>query len=659
MRIKTLSTTNSIIFSVIIVSLLTVGWWGLYQLQRPLTLNEHFSQLSGKIEQNIIRKISLYLSSGNTVLLNEVDADIQLIFAEELSKLPADVVTTIRPTIEKLNQFVTEDLRAAGKLSGDLNALLNHNENQFEQELSSLRDYIQAGANHHPDSANRYTNQLNNVQQQTTARLRLQIDYLTHPAEAKKNNLLAINQQLVALIRQFQDFPPLDVYAESQQQDDLASMLGWDTETEKAKAVDKGEEIIRNLLSIASRYEKDLLLTGEMKDKVSASYLATENLLAQLRGAIQSGQDSVAAFSEHIVFQLKVVLSIVVMVLILLALLIDITQRHIANQITKCVPLLSTYAQGDFRPVLTLKSPIAEVQELERSTRHFRNAVTTLVVTIKLQAKLIADSASDIRGSAEETADRAENQQQQTEMMSTAMEELTASYQDVARNTHENAEVTKSCNEDIIALNTQMYETTTVIQQLTQGIQETGDILIRLRQESESVNSVLQVISEVADQTNLLALNAAIEAARAGEQGRGFAVVADEVRQLASRTARSTQEIRTMIDGFRALASDSAETILQQVEQARHSSELAQQVGQHLQHFVEAIDGIRARSESMATATEEQACVTQDITRNVLRIREESEASTAASEQTHQNSEKLALLSQHLNDSVGQFKTGN
>ena len=287
------------------------------------------------------------------------------------------------------------------------------------------------------------------------------------------------------------------------------------------------------------------------------------------------------------------------------------------------------------------------------------NAVTTLVVTIKLQAKLIADSASDIRGSAEETADRAENQQQQTEMMSTAMEELTASYQDVARNTHENAEVTKSCNEDIIALNTQMYETTTVIQQLTQGIQETGDILIRLRQESESVNSVLQVISEVADQTNLLALNAAIEAARAGEQGRGFAVVADEVRQLASRTARSTQEIRTMIDGFRALASDSAETILQQVEQARHSSELAQQVGQHLQHFVEAIDGIRARSESMATATEEQACVTQDITRNVLRIREESEASTAASEQTHQNSEKLALLSQHLNDSVGQFKTGN
>ena len=184
----------------------------------------------------------------------------------------------------------------------------------------------------------------------------------------------------------------------------------------------------------------------------------------------------------------------------------------------------------------------------------------------------------------------------------------------------------------------------------------TASTIQRLETDSQSISKVLEVIRGVAEQTNLLALNAAIEAARAGEQGRGFAVVADEVRTLASRTQQSTIEIQQVIEQLQSGARDAADVMNQGRERVDNSVLQAQQAGASLLRITNAVTSIRDMNVQIASAAEQQSAVSDEISKNVVNINHIADRVTESAGQTAQASSQLAHLASDLQTLVGQFK---
>jgi methyl-accepting chemotaxis protein len=193
------------------------------------------------------------------------------------------------------------------------------------------------------------------------------------------------------------------------------------------------------------------------------------------------------------------------------------------------------------------------------------------------------------------------------------------------------------------------------INQLALNIGTTSQAINQLGEDTNSVDNIVKVISDIADQTNLLALNAAIEAARAGEQGRGFAVVADEVRTLASRTQKSTEEIRSMLNRLKTGAKDAVQAMDEGQEQAQNSVEQAKNASDAITEITRVVTEISEMNSLIATAAEEQRIVTEEMNRNVVKINTESQATLQNSIETTAAAEQIGTLSSQMQQIVSRF----
>jgi len=336
---------------------------------------------------------------------------------------------------------------------------------------------------------------------------------------------------------------------------------------------------------------------------------------------------------------------------VLLALLLT---RSIVTPLNRAVVAAQTIAGGN------LTKPI-EVDGKDEPAR-LLEALAAMQANLRKTIEQIAGSATQLGAAAEElsavTEEASRGLQQQNdeiEQAATAVNEMTAAVEEVARNAVSTSEASNQSTHAAREGRDQVVKTVDAIQTMTQDVQNTAQMIEGLAAQGRDIGKVLDVIRAIAEQTNLLALNAAIEAARAGEAGRGFAVVADEVRALAHRTAQSTQEIEKMVAGIQNGTGEAVESMQQSNQRTQTTLEMARAAGVALEQITQSIHQINERNLVIASASEEQAQVSREVDRNLVNIRDLATQSAAGANQTSAATHELSRLAVDLNAMVARF----
>ena len=309
---------------------------------------------------------------------------------------------------------------------------------------------------------------------------------------------------------------------------------------------------------------------------------------------------------------------------------------------------------------LTLRVPVQGTDELSVTGQAFNAMLEPLQGVIRH----LADAAIQLSAASEEmsaisseVSQTAAGQGQQTSMVATAIHQMSAAVQEVARNAMDTAQTASAASHEARQGSGLVAANLAAIEGLSQSVNEAGLVIDRLHKQSDEIGSVLSTIQSIAEQTNLLALNAAIEAARAGEAGRGFAVVADEVRSLASNTQKATESIRNMIDALQSGARQAVAAMQVSSDQAGKSVSHARESGEVLAHIAGAIEGIADGNAQISTATEEQTAVANEISQNVISLNDSISEVVNGAEQSSIASRDLARLASALQQQVARFKS--
>ena len=377
-----------------------------------------------------------------------------------------------------------------------------------------------------------------------------------------------------------------------------------------------------------------------------------------LRDSVFSSLKEQSDLVEGNVSETTTSISAVTVAAVFIGLLIAyLVMRGIVTPIKETNAMLEDIAQGEGD--LTKRIPVNsndEVGALGQSFNNFVEKLQGIITQIMSATGQLATAAEEVATITEQTGSNISHQKQETEQVATAMNEMAVTVQAVSKDALAASDAANAANGEASNGNHVVSKTIEAINSLASEVDESAASIEKLQNHSVDIGSILDVIKNIAEQTNLLALNAAIEAARAGEQGRGFAVVADEVRTLAQRTQKSTAEIESLISALQDGSKQAVGRITQSRDLAISTVDQAASAGESLSSITDAVSTIMQMNTQIATASEQQATVADEINRNIVNIQSVSEQTATGSEQTASASLELANLSEQLKGLVDQFK---
>ncbi len=328
--------------------------------------------------------------------------------------------------------------------------------------------------------------------------------------------------------------------------------------------------------------------------------------------------------------------------------------KSITTPIATALLAAETIAQGNLTKPISIDGS-DEAGRLLLAMKTMQDKLRDTLQGISGSATQLASAAEELNAVTDESARGLVQQNDEIEQAATAVNQMTSAVEEVARNATSTSQASRSAATSAGDGRDLVQETVSAIERMSGDVQGNAELIISLANESRDIGKVLDVIRGLADQTNLLALNAAIEAARAGEAGRGFAVVADEVRALAHRTQQSTSEIERMISSIQTGTEQAVSSMRNSTERAESTLNIAKGAGQALNTINSAVEEINERNMVIASAAEEQAQVAREVDRNLVNIRDLSAQSTNGANQTSAASTELSRLAIDLNGMVARF----
>ncbi|MGE5432763.1 MAG: methyl-accepting chemotaxis protein [Syntrophomonadaceae bacterium] len=331
------------------------------------------------------------------------------------------------------------------------------------------------------------------------------------------------------------------------------------------------------------------------------------------------------------------------------------TIETIVNNIRQYEAIIDKVGHGDLTARM-IGDYRGNYSKLQKNANGFAESLETLISGVHDAIEATASAASEISSSSEEMASGSHEQSQQTTEVAGAVEEMTKTIYETARYSNEAAEMAKNSTKSAENGARKILDTQKGMEKIVHSTKETGRIITNLALKTDQIGEITQVIDDIADQTNLLALNAAIEAARAGEQGRGFAVVADEVRKLAERTTKATKEIADTIKAIQKEAKEADHSMLEAKQSVEDGMKLTAEVSQVLHDILDGAKKTTGVVLQVAAASEQQSTTAEQISKNIEGISSVTQQSAAGIEQIARAAEDLNRLTVNLQEMIGRFK---
>ncbi|MES9829270.1 MAG: methyl-accepting chemotaxis protein [Candidatus Thiodiazotropha sp.] len=406
--------------------------------------------------------------------------------------------------------------------------------------------------------------------------------------------------------------------------------------------------------------EKHIFDKGELAGKPVAYYAApVKNYSGESFGVLVLAKDR-SYFADSMSNLMMMVIGLGLLSVLLIGSMVWLISRGVVKPICDAAVAMEgiASAEGDLT-VRMDESGSDEVTRLSRAYNLFADKTEGMIKKVSGATANLSIRIGDFATLAEHTRDGVTKQHEQTTQVATAMTEMSATVHEVAQNTTQTAEAARQADQQANSGRDVVNAVTSSIDSLASEVGRAVETVQHVEQDSERIGSVLDVIRGIADQTNLLALNAAIEAARAGEQGRGFAVVADEVRTLAKRTQDSTEEIQEMIESLQTGVRETVTVMETSQQQAAESVDQAGRAHEALEEITRVVDTISQMSSQIATAAEEQSAVAEDINRNIVDITHVAEETSQDSVKSYDASEAMSKEVDLLGKLLSDFNTGD
>nr|WP_313403821.1 methyl-accepting chemotaxis protein [Pseudomonas sp.] len=587
----------------------------------------------------------------NTTLTNLRIARLQFMLAK------GDAASTER-LLANLNIYLEQQKKLLGTFKNPVNVKLLQEQDRYNQDYQRSLSGMRAAY----ADAERVRGQVNNEDQQLgelVAAMRRSVELLPEYDGRRFEQLQALSSTQSELLRLRYLLERYDSMPDAQTEQALAERIA--TARASLGGLEQAfgsaqQDAVRRIDAALGQFEQ----TVQSFKKATAEIARTRQEMTDQQGEIVRISDTLYKFQlERMAIESGEARTWQI-VAVLLALLFGVLAAWlITRQITR--PLHDTLgavqriADGDLTDSTRIERR-DELGMLQLGIAQMAGTLRELISGIRDGVAQIASAAEQLSAVTEQTSAGANHQRQETDQVATAMHEMSATVQEVARNAEQASDAATAADAEARQGDQVVAQVVGQIERLAAEVGRSSDAMTGLQQESDKIGSVMDVIKSVAEQTNLLALNAAIEAARAGEAGRGFAVVADEVRGLAQRTQKSTEEIEALIAGLQSGTQQVAAAMRTSRDITDSSVELSRKAGVSLASITQAVSNIQSMNQQIAAAAEEQSAVAEEISRSVISVRDISEQTASASEETAASSAELARLGGQLQAMVSRFR---
>jgi len=643
MKLRTINQATMAVLLTTSIALVIVVSWGLSQLQQTQQLAQNYYQLRENLSGNWRSLIEDYLNSGDGIRLDEAIHELNRINSEQLPLLPADIRQSIEPAIATLQQALDSDLRGAGKLAGDPQALLTNDENELRGKLALLAALAADKQRTQPALTISYLNAITTMNDLLADGMLRRHRYFQHGgADSERSvidNIAALKTQQQALMA----LPSLQVFARSETTEFV--LMAADT----AEPEEKSLELRREIGSVLHRYMDDMQHTTKMRTAGASAKESVRNQIQQLLSALSAHE---AAIDEHQA-AIRQRVQIAMLALICLVLAVCGVLFYLQYRLSRVAYTLGEHqkklAAGDLRDWLELRSRIGDISDLGQSTRALQQSLIDLSSDLGSRSEQVASASRRVLESTQELQISLEQQLQQSTHASSAIGDMSAAGEMVAREVAAVVAATRAADVTLADGTRIIDRSVQGMSGLAQEITATISALDQLQSHATGIHSFVGNIQGIADQTNLLALNAAIEAARAGEQGRGFAVVADEVRTLARRSSEATLEIERLIDKVNAATAHLADVMQRQTHSAKQTAEEIRAAGVAYRDLEAGVARIRTSIADIAQSTEQHGVATQVVGEFI-------KGTVEAAQDSHGRNHESVAVSRQLDQISGQVR---